>query len=87
MALKSIDYREDEMRSAMFHKYLSEQCLIEGAPVTNSTVRMFISIIINPHLGPWPGTQVPTTWDTALLLEGPLLPSHSLSQLPQKQSL
>lgn len=29
----------------------------------------------------------PTTWDTALLPEGPLLPSHSLSQLPQKQSL
>ena len=102
MVLTPIDYREDEMSSAMFHKYLREQCLM-GAPVTHSTVPTFISIITtilgeegwapaslwrpNPHLGPLPGTKVPTTWDTALLLEGPLLPSHSVSQRPQKQSL
>lgn len=72
------------MRSAMFHKYLCEQCLMEEAPVTHSTVRTFISIITSSHLGSLPGTEVPTTWDTALLLEHPLLPSHSLSQLPQK---
>ena len=59
----------------MFHKYLCEQCLMEGAPITHSLVPTFISIIItileeegwapaslwrpNPHLRPLPGIEVP----------------------------